>query len=97
MLLLSLLAERERYGYELVTALEEGSGGQLSVKDGTIYPVLYRLEKAGQVEPFWETQERGVPRKYYRITPAGREELRRLVDEWTAFASAITHLLERGH
>ena len=66
------------------------------VKDGTLYPVLYRLEKAGHVEPYWETQARGVPRKYYRATTEGREELSRLRVEWEAFASVVSRLINPG-
>jgi len=56
--------------------------------------VLYRLERAGWVDVRWETPARGVPRKYYRLTSAGREELGRLKGEWQAFVSAMAALLE---
>ena len=95
LVLLTLLGERERYGYEIVAAIEEGSGGRLEVRDGTLYPVLYRLEEAGFVAPRWETPERGVPRKYYRITDEGKEEARRLRDEWREFAAALDAILDR--
>jgi PadR family transcriptional regulator PadR len=95
LVLLTLLADRERYGYEIVSAIEEWSGGRLVVRDGTLYPVLYRLEEAGFIEPRWETPERGVPRKYYRITPAGREELARLTAEWRGFAAGLDAILGR--
>lgn len=94
MVLLTLLAERERYGYEIVSAIEEWSGGRLVVRDGTLYPVLYRLEEAGFVTPRWETPDRGVPRKYYRITEEGRGELRRLAAEWREFAAAMGAILD---
>ena len=93
MVLLTLLSEREMYGYELVTSLRERGDGNLSIKDGTLYPVLYRLEEAGHVEPRWETQERGVPRKYYRVTRSGREQMQRLVQEWRSFVGTIDALL----
>jgi PadR family transcriptional regulator PadR len=93
--LLTLLEERERYGYEIVFAIEERSGGWLEVKDGTLYPVLYRLEEAGFVEPRWETPERGVPRKYYRITDEGTKESRRLRKEWREFAAGMDSILDR--
>lgn len=93
MVLLRLLARREMYGYELVTALREHSDGGLEVKDGTLYPVLYRLEEAGFVEPYWETRERGVPRKYYRLTEEGEEESRRRVGEWRDFVETIERIL----
>ena len=60
-----------------------------------MYPVLYRLERAGFVAVRWETPERGVPRKYYALTEKGREELLRLTDEWTTFARAMARLLKR--
>lgn len=93
MVLLRLLRQREMYGYELVTAFRERGNGEFQIKDGTLYPVLYRLEKAGYVEPRWETQERGVPRKYYRVTSAGKKQVDRLVGEWRSFVDAVESLL----
>ena len=95
LIVLHLLAPGEAYGYEIVTKLTEQTNGALEVTDGTLYPVLYRLERAGFVTVRWETQERGVPRKYYRLTSSGREELGRLEEEWTAFTKAMTRLLRQ--
>ena len=93
MVLLQLVSERPMYGYELVTAFEERSGGRFRVKDGTLYPVLYRLEKAGLVEPEWQTQERGVPRKYYRVTTTGTDKLTELITDWRTFVEAVESLI----
>jgi PadR family transcriptional regulator PadR len=93
LIILHLLDAGDAYGYEIVTKLTTRSHGALGVTDGTLYPVLYRLERAGFVAVRWETPERGVPRKYYRLTPTGREELGRLKDDWTAFANAMAKLL----
>ena len=90
---LHLLDPGEAYGYEIATKLTTQTDGALSVTDGTLYPVLYRLERAGYVSVRWETPERGVPRKYYRLTDAGRDELARLKHEWNSFASALARLL----
>ena len=95
LIVLHLLSLGEAYGYEIVTALTERTNGGLEVTDGTLYPVLYRLERAGYVAVRWETPERGTPRKYYQLTPAGREELERLKFEWTTFARAMTEFLEQ--
>ena len=95
LIVLHLLAPGERYGYEIVTTLTEQTDGALEVGDGTLYPVLYRLERGGYVAVRWETPERGVPRKYYRLTPAGQEELGRLTHEWTTFANAMARLLRQ--
>ena len=93
LIVLHLLDPGEAYGYEIVTKLTTQSNGALGVTDGTLYPVLYRLERAGFVAVRWDTPDRGVPRKYYRLTRQGREELGRLRTEWNAFASAMAKLL----
>jgi PadR family transcriptional regulator PadR len=95
LIVLHLLAQGEAYGYEIVTKLAAQTNGALEVTDGTLYPVLYRLERAGCVTVRWETQDRGVPRKYYRLTTAGREELGRLEEEWTTFTKAMAKLLRQ--
>ncbi|MGE5223009.1 MAG: PadR family transcriptional regulator [Omnitrophica WOR_2 bacterium] len=93
MILLKLLSERTMYGYELVSTLEERGGQEFQIKEGTLYPVLYRLENAGFIEPRWETLDRGVPRKYYRLTDQGKGQLTHLIDEWQDFSSAINRIL----
>jgi DNA-binding PadR family transcriptional regulator len=95
LIVLHLLAPGEAYGYEIVSKLTARTNGALEVTDGTLYPVLYRLERAGFVAVRWETPERGVPRKYYRLTEGGREELAQLTREWTSFAGAMSDLLRQ--
>jgi PadR family transcriptional regulator PadR len=95
LIVLHLLAQGEAYGYEIVSKLTAQTNGALEVTDGTLYPVLYRLERAGWVAIRWETPDRGVPRKYYHLTDPGREELARLKDEWTTFAKAMAKLLRQ--
>jgi PadR family transcriptional regulator PadR len=93
LIVLHLLSSGEAYGYEIVTKLSARTKGALEINDGTLYPVLYRLERGGFVAVRWETPQRGVPRKYYRLTPAGTVELDRLNREWTHFADAMTRLI----
>jgi PadR family transcriptional regulator len=93
MILLKLLSGREMYGYELVSTLEQPGGEQFQLKEGTLYPVLYRLEKDGFIEARWETLERGVPRKYYKLTKTGAKELQMLMDEWVEFTAVVNQLL----
>jgi PadR family transcriptional regulator, regulatory protein PadR len=93
LIVLHLLAPGEAYGYEIVSKLTDETNGSLGVTEGTLYPVLYRLERAGFVSVRWETQARGVPRKYYRLTDGGRRELAMLKREWTTFAAAMARLL----
>jgi PadR family transcriptional regulator PadR len=95
LIVLHLLSLGEAYGYEIVTALTERTHGALAVTDGTLYPVLYRLERGGFVAVRWETPQRGVPRKYYRLTRSGHTELARLTHEWNTFAGAMAQLLRQ--
>ena len=95
LIVLHLLDGGEAYGYEIVSRLTADTDGVLEVSDGTLYPVLYRLERGGFVSVRWETPERGVPRKYYQLTDRGREELARLTHEWTSFAQAMARLLRQ--
>jgi PadR family transcriptional regulator, regulatory protein PadR len=95
LIVLHLLSIGEAYGYEIVTALTERTNGALAVTDGTLYPVLYRLERGGFVAVRWETPQRGVPRKYYRLTRTGHAELTRLTHEWNTFAAAMAQLLRQ--
>jgi PadR family transcriptional regulator, regulatory protein PadR len=93
LIVLRLLERREAYGYEIVTKVTTETDGALGITDGTLYPVLYRLERAEFVTVRWETPDRGVPRKYYRLTDGGRAELARLTHEWNHFVGAMTKLL----
>jgi DNA-binding PadR family transcriptional regulator len=68
-----------RYGYSLIQRLAERG---LDVEEGTLYPLLRRLEKQGLLESEWEVGE-SRPRKYYRISPAGRKALAALSAEWS--------------
>jgi PadR family transcriptional regulator PadR len=94
MILLKLLSPQPMYGYELIAALEKQGGESFSLKEGTLYPVLYRLEDAGLVETQWKTLDRGVPRKYYNLTKAGIKELQRLISEWQTFVDSVNRLIE---
>lgn len=96
LVLLQLLSESDRYGYEITSELAGRSAQAFEIKEGTLYPVLYRLESAGFIEPYWQMQERGVPRKYYRITEPGQVELERQRSEWVKFVAVIDSLLGTG-
>ncbi len=89
--LLAILVEGEGYGYELARRLEASGVGQ--VKGGTLYPVLARLERHGLVAIRWEAGDAGPGRKYYALTPAGRDHLATAGREWLTFAAAATSLL----
>lgn len=72
MLVLKLLSEDEKYGYQIISELRDRSRERFLLKEGTLYPILYRLEEDGLVESRWSGAEgRKVPRKYYHISGHG--------------------------
>lgn len=94
-LILSLLSREEMYGYQLIQELDTRSSGVFKMKEGTLYPVLYRLEDNKYIESFWEQghERRSVPRKYYRITPTGLKALENMKQELDWLISAIKTIL----
>lgn len=93
---LTLLDRREMYGYELVEALEKGSGGLLAMGQSTVYPLLYNLEGRGHVEPVWRTAPSGRRRKYYRVTAKGRSWLAGQRAQWDDLVTALGRLGVKG-
>ena len=90
---LALLADDERYGFDLVRSLAETDG--MVTSEGTIYPLLSRLRRDGLVETTWRESTSGPPRRYYRLTAAGRASLDAFKDEWGRFRDAVDHFVER--
>ncbi|WP_027431664.1 PadR family transcriptional regulator [Lachnospira multipara] len=94
-LVLQLLSEKEKYGYELLTEMKERSNGMFSVKEGTLYPILYRLEDEGLVVAKWtQPKEREISRKYYSITMPGLVVLDELKNLWTEFYTNVNNILQ---
>ncbi len=89
--LLAVIAEREAYGYEIVTRLERAGLGD--VAEGTVYPALTRLERGGLLESERRESESGPRRKYYQLTPTGREQLVAWREEWTSLAASVDSVL----
>jgi PadR family transcriptional regulator PadR len=90
---LALLAHEERYGFDLVRALAATDG--MVTSEGTIYPLLGRLRRDGLVESNWQESPNGPPRRYYRLTAAGRQALAGFRSEWSRFRDAVDHFVER--
>ncbi len=94
MLVLRLLSEEEKYGYQIICELKERSGGLFLLKEGTLYPILYRMEDDGLVTNRWsEPKGREVSKKYYRITPEGRSTLAELRELWQDFARRVENIM----
>jgi len=97
LIVLSLIAKEESYGYSIISMIKEQTQGRIEIKEGSLYPVLYRLEDASAIESVWHHPEgRGVPRKYYRILPEGERRLSRLREEWRDYVRLVNALIGGG-
>ncbi|MFG2428989.1 PadR family transcriptional regulator [Streptomyces sp. NPDC048590] len=88
---LALMRDEPRYGVELVQALE--ASGTLAASQGTVYPLLSRLRRADLVATTWQESPSGPPRRYYRLTAAGRAALDEFTQIWPAFRNAVDGFL----
>src|SRR5215469_1722103 len=88
---LALLAERPRFGLELVRDMSHADG--LLTSEGTVYPLLNRLRDSGWVTSRWRHEDDQRPRRYYSITDQGRDHLAVFRAEWSAFAAAVDAVL----
>ncbi len=87
---LSLLARKDCYGYELARALESS----VSSAEGSVYPLMRRLKEEGYLNTYLVESQEGPSRKYYRITDAGRTWQLELGKEWRAFSKAVSDMME---
>src|SRR5262245_19933198 len=95
-MILSTLERGEAHGLEILRRLEEAGCGLLRLKEGSLYPALYRLEAAGQVAADWEAAphgRRGARRRIYRLTDKGKQELERGRVEWQQFVRVLGGIL----
>jgi DNA-binding PadR family transcriptional regulator len=81
-MLLSILAEGKTYGYEIIQRVRDLSGGHIEWGEGTLYPVLHRLEREGLIGSEWKEAETGRERKYYFLTDQGRKKLKSERQQW---------------
>lgn len=92
LLILSLLEEKDMYGYEMIETLESRSNHVFSLKAGTLYPLLHSLEEKGYLISY-ENEVNGKTRKYYSITKNGRNYLKDKKKEWQEYQTAVTNVL----
>ena len=97
MLVLSLLKDGDKYGYEMVEELAKRSDDTFQLKEGTLYPILYRLEDDGLITAKWSQGEgRTAPKKYYEVTEEGKREHLRRITVWKAFGECVDSMLQGG-
>lgn len=93
LLVLSLLQEADRYGYDIIRELDARSDHTFAMQEGTLYPVLHKLESKGYVTSYMAQSEAGRKRKYYRITKKGLGQLREEKQEWDRYARSVRQVV----
>src|SRR3981081_1672167 len=97
LLVLSLLEDHPRHGYDISKLIQLRSGGALSFHVTSLYPLLYRLGKRGWVEGYWVEKAEQRRRRYYSLTPEGKKVLRSQRKSWKSFVAAISRITGIEH
>lgn len=94
LLILALLEDQPRHGYEIARQIRERSGGTLVFHAASLYPVFYRLERRGWLQGRWLEKAGQRRRRYYRMTPAGRRVLEAQRATWRRFIEALDRVAQ---
>jgi PadR family transcriptional regulator len=97
LLILALLEDRPRHGYEIGRLIESRSNGTIAFHVASLYPMLYRLEKRGVIEGRWVEKAGQRRRRYYRLTAEGRKMLARQRSFWQEFVEALDRVARIRH
>lgn len=97
LLILALLEAQPRHGYDIGKLIEARSGGRLSFRIGSLYPVLLRLEDRGLITGKWLEKTGERRRRFYRLTAAGRDVLASQRNAWEEFSQAVNQILSNRH
>jgi len=96
LLLLSLLSDQDMYGYEIIKELERRSDSSFQFKEGTLYPVLHKLENMGWLKSYLSKGDAGRERKYYQITVKGKKQLTLEKEQWEVFTQSVEKVVFGG-
>lgn len=96
MLVLKLLEDGDKYGYQMIEELRRRSDDTFHLKAGTLYPLLHGLEEKGLVTAYEGEAAAGKPRRYYHLTKQGRGALREKETAWNDYARAVVRVLRGG-
>ena len=97
LLILALIGDRLRHGYEISKLIETRSGGSVRFHVASLYPLLYRLERRGWIQGRWVEKAGQRRRRLYRLTTEGRKVLARQRDRWQDFVQAIARIVGTQH
>ena len=93
-IILAHLYRGESYGYKINKAIQQKSGGKYELKEATLYGAFRRLEEGGHISSYWGDEATGARRRYYNITPGGREFFKTCRKEWHTAKTLIDTLIE---
>src|SRR3954454_16643093 len=96
-LILALLEERDRHGYEIAKLIDERSGGALKFHVASLYPTLYRLERRGLIHGRWVERAGQRRKRFYRLTAAGQKMLAAQRRSWSTFFAALNRVARIRH
>ena len=91
-IILSLLRDGDTYGYEIMQRVKELSSGRIEWKEGSLYPVLKKLEEQKMIKSYWQIEKGQRPRKYYSILAKGEKRLVVEKEKWTLMQGILTKL-----
>ena len=91
---LAVLAEEPSHGYQLVQLLQRRSEGIFEFGEGTVYPLLYKLEAKGWIRGEWQAGDGRRRRRVYRVTARGRRQLEKRTEQWAGLARGMTLILK---
>jgi PadR family transcriptional regulator PadR len=97
LLILSLLEDQPRHGYDIGKLIESRSGGRLRFHIASLYPLLYRLENRGLIQGRWVEKPNQRRRRYYRLTTQGQKTLAQQRQSWRAFVRAVSQITGVEH
>ena len=92
-IILAQLVHSDSYGYEINKAIQQKTGNQYELKEATLYTAFRRLEESGCISSYWGDENTGARRRYYTITPIGRQTYEKLKNEWNTAKSLIDKLI----
>lgn len=93
LLILSLVEKVDMYGFEIIKELEIRSDESFKFKEGTLYPILHKLENSGYLKSYKREGDRGRARKYYRITDNGKKQLIHEKKQWEVFSTSVEKVI----
>jgi len=95
LIILAVFAKGNNYGYDILNTVKKLSDGKTQWSNGSIYPVLKKMEAQGFIKSYWRMEEKQRPRKYYNLTETGMAELQNKKDDWVMVNDMLTKLWEQ--